>query len=132
MRRMLAATQPCTTLSLKVTVSCYCRADPATKMLTLAVVGDTAIALLKAGAATDKRDLDGYLALDLAPDKEVRRPFCFPIHPFTYKYLLSSLRPCRFRSILNERLKMKASSFNYLSPQKGGIRVEGRAGRVVP
>ncbi|KAH8156913.1 hypothetical protein CIB48_g11336 [Xylaria polymorpha] len=35
--------------------------------------GDTAIALLKAGAATDKRDLDGYLALDLAPDKEVQK-----------------------------------------------------------
>ncbi|KAJ2988012.1 hypothetical protein NUW58_g4199 [Xylaria curta] len=35
--------------------------------------GDTAIALLKAGAATDKRDLDGHLALDLAPDKAVRK-----------------------------------------------------------
>ncbi|KAI0548625.1 hypothetical protein F4679DRAFT_316560 [Xylaria curta] len=35
--------------------------------------GDTAIALLKAGAETDKRDSDGYLALDLAPDKEVRK-----------------------------------------------------------
>ncbi|KAI0443283.1 ankyrin [Xylaria telfairii] len=35
--------------------------------------GDTAIALLKAGAETDKQDSDGYLALDLAPDKEVRK-----------------------------------------------------------
>ncbi|RWA03423.1 hypothetical protein EKO27_g11682, partial [Xylaria grammica] len=35
--------------------------------------GDTAIALLKAGAETDKRDADGYLALELAPDKEVRK-----------------------------------------------------------
>ncbi|GKT63712.1 ankyrin repeat-containing protein [Colletotrichum tofieldiae] len=33
--------------------------------------GDTAMALLKAGAEPDKRDNDGYLALDLAPDKEV-------------------------------------------------------------
>lgn len=31
------------------------------------------MALLKAGAETDKRDSDGYLALDLAPDKEVRK-----------------------------------------------------------
>lgn len=34
-------------------------------------LGDTAVALLKAGAECDKRDNDGYLALDLAPDKEV-------------------------------------------------------------
>jgi 26S proteasome non-ATPase regulatory subunit 10 len=30
------------------------------------------VALLKAGAETDKKDVDGFLALDLAPDKEVR------------------------------------------------------------
>lgn len=36
-------------------------------------LGDTAVALLKAGAETDKKDTDGYLALDLAPDKEVRK-----------------------------------------------------------
>ncbi|KAJ9157280.1 Ankyrin repeat domain-containing protein [Pleurostoma richardsiae] len=35
--------------------------------------GDAAVALLRAGAQTDKKDADGYLALDLAPDKEVRR-----------------------------------------------------------
>ena len=29
------------------------------------------MALLKAGADTDKKDSDGFLALDLAPDKEV-------------------------------------------------------------
>lgn len=34
--------------------------------------GDTAVALLKAGAETDKKDMDGCLAMDLAPDKEVR------------------------------------------------------------
>jgi hypothetical protein len=33
--------------------------------------GDTAVALLKAGAETDKKDMDGFLALDLAPDKDV-------------------------------------------------------------
>lgn len=35
--------------------------------------GDAAVALLKAGAETDKKDVDGCLALDLAPDKDVRR-----------------------------------------------------------
>ncbi len=33
--------------------------------------GDTALVLLKAGAETDKRDVDGNLAIDLAPDKKV-------------------------------------------------------------
>jgi 26S proteasome non-ATPase regulatory subunit 10 len=33
--------------------------------------GDTAVALLKAGAATDKKDNEGFLALDLAPDSQV-------------------------------------------------------------
>ncbi|KJR82609.1 26S proteasome non-ATPase regulatory subunit 10 [Sporothrix schenckii 1099-18] len=35
--------------------------------------GDTAVALLKAGAETEKKDQSGFLALDLAPDKEVRK-----------------------------------------------------------
>ncbi|KEZ41826.1 hypothetical protein SAPIO_CDS6823 [Scedosporium apiospermum] len=35
--------------------------------------GDAAVALLKAGADASKRDNDGMLAIDLAPDKEVRR-----------------------------------------------------------
>lgn len=35
--------------------------------------GDAAVALLKAGVEADKRDLEGKLALDLAPDKEVRK-----------------------------------------------------------
>ncbi|KAL9063409.1 MAG: hypothetical protein Q9161_009479 [Pseudevernia consocians] len=35
--------------------------------------GDTALVLLKAGAETDKRDVDGNLAIDLAPDKKVRQ-----------------------------------------------------------
>ena len=33
--------------------------------------GDTALVLLKAGAETDKKDTDGNLAIDLAPDKKV-------------------------------------------------------------
>jgi 26S proteasome non-ATPase regulatory subunit 10 len=33
--------------------------------------GDTAVALLKAGAETDKKDTDGFLALELAPDAQV-------------------------------------------------------------
>ena len=41
--------------------------------------GDTALVLLKAGAETDKRDVDGNLAIDLAPDKKVNIQFvtCF-------------------------------------------------------
>lgn len=34
--------------------------------------GDTAVELLKAGAATDKEDVDGKQALALAPDDKVR------------------------------------------------------------
>lgn len=34
--------------------------------------GDTALVLLRAGAEMDKRDADGNLAIDLAPDKKVR------------------------------------------------------------
>lgn len=30
--------------------------------------GDTALGLLKAGAETDKKDIDGHLAIELAPD----------------------------------------------------------------
>ncbi|RAL58101.1 hypothetical protein DID88_010381 [Monilinia fructigena] len=35
--------------------------------------GDTAVALLKAGAETDKKDADGFLALELAPDSQVKK-----------------------------------------------------------
>ncbi|KAI9928826.1 hypothetical protein ASPWEDRAFT_105585 [Aspergillus wentii DTO 134E9] len=35
--------------------------------------GDAAITLLKAGAEVDKRDSDGHLAIDLAPDAMVRK-----------------------------------------------------------
>lgn len=33
--------------------------------------GDAAMVLLKAGAETDKRDVDGHLAIELAPDSKV-------------------------------------------------------------
>lgn len=33
--------------------------------------GDAAVTLLKAGADSTKRDRDGLLAIDLAPDREV-------------------------------------------------------------
>ena len=36
--------------------------------------GDAAMALLRAGAESDKRDGDGYLAIDLAPDRQVSVP----------------------------------------------------------
>ena len=35
--------------------------------------GDTAVALLKAGAEFDREDGDGHLAIDLAPDAKVRK-----------------------------------------------------------
>ncbi|TVY37716.1 Ankyrin repeat-containing protein [Lachnellula subtilissima] len=35
--------------------------------------GDTAVALLKAGAETDKKDSDGLTALELAPDAQVKK-----------------------------------------------------------
>jgi len=35
--------------------------------------GDTAVALLKAGAETDKKDSDGFTALELAPDAQVKK-----------------------------------------------------------
>jgi len=56
------------TLSQRVTVSL------SQKALTLSTsdgLGDTAIALLKAGAETDKKDVDGFLAMELAPDAQV-------------------------------------------------------------
>lgn len=37
--------------------------------------GDAAITLLKAGAETDKRDSDGRLAIEMAPDGKVCIPF---------------------------------------------------------
>ena len=33
--------------------------------------GDAAMELLKAGAEYDKEDIDGHLAIQLAPDKQV-------------------------------------------------------------
>ena len=33
--------------------------------------GDAAVAVLKAGAETTKRDVDGHLAIELAPDSKV-------------------------------------------------------------
>ena len=33
--------------------------------------GDVALVLLKAGAEVDKRDSDGHLAIELAPDQKV-------------------------------------------------------------
>ncbi len=35
------------------------------------MIGDAAIALIKAGAETDKKDVDGCLALELAPGNDV-------------------------------------------------------------
>ena len=55
-------------LSLKVMV----RVDPLPPLIILTehLLGDTAVALLKAGAETDKKDADGFLAIELAPDSQ--------------------------------------------------------------
>jgi 26S proteasome non-ATPase regulatory subunit 10 len=44
---------------------------PVNNLLTKFGSGDTAVALLKAGAETDKKDADGFLAMQLAPDAQV-------------------------------------------------------------
>lgn len=38
--------------------------------------GDTAIFIIKAGAETDRKDADGNLAIDLAPDTKVVDALC--------------------------------------------------------
>jgi 26S proteasome non-ATPase regulatory subunit 10 len=43
------------------------------------VAGDTVVALLKEGAETDKKDVDGFLALDLVPDAQVIYPVSLSI-----------------------------------------------------
>lgn len=86
----------------KVTVSCLRRADSTIQGAeTHGLIGDTAIALLQAGAQTDKRDSDGFLALDLAPDKGVRTPYRSPIHLFsTSIYPLNLLNPLQVRKYI--------------------------------
>ena len=45
--------------------------------------GDTALVLLRAGAESDKKDIDGHLALDLAPDKKASlERTCLKSYPF--------------------------------------------------
>ena len=50
-----------------------------------------ALVLLKAGAATDKRDVDGFLPLELAPDDKVR--FCVLRPPHAPRCLFPLLPP---------------------------------------
>jgi len=69
MQRMSRGTPLCTMQLPKVMVNIpLCRID---RIFMLVPLGDAAIALLKAGAGTDIRDLEGRLALELAPDKQV-------------------------------------------------------------
>lgn len=63
--------------------------------------GDAALILLKAGAETDKKDVDGNLAIDLAPDIKVFSIFDL-IPPLTLKQPLSS--PQVLHVFLNENL----------------------------
>ena len=57
--------------------------------------GDTALLLLKSGAVTDKKDVDGHMAIELAPDDKVRfAPYFSPL-PADLNRLKSS--SCRVR-----------------------------------
>ena len=38
--------------------------------------GEAALVLLREGAESDKKDRDGYLAIDMAPDKSVGSSLC--------------------------------------------------------
>jgi len=73
-------------------------------------IGDTAVALIKAGAELDKKDMDGNLALDLAPDKAVCRTFqaetaAFPVgyEETFYVLTLSHIGPEVYRAGVRER-----------------------------
>ena len=73
---MLPVKLLCIMLLLKVMVSFSLRRSGSVKGVNLGLMvetGDTAVALLKAGAETDKKDVDGFLALELAPDAQVRK-----------------------------------------------------------
>ncbi len=64
--------------------------------------GDTAVALLKAGAETDKKDMDGCLALDLAPDKDVSLFQHFAAHDMCECVLISFEGPQIHRTGVRE------------------------------
>jgi 26S proteasome non-ATPase regulatory subunit 10 len=68
-------------------------------------IGDTAVALLKAGVDTDKKDSDGCLALDLAPDRDV----CYPF--FCFMIFADTLLQSRFESLSNARQKRRGLIF---------------------
>jgi 26S proteasome non-ATPase regulatory subunit 10 len=50
-----------------------CRSKPSNSLHTAISEGhgDTAMVLIKAGAEVDKKDVDGHLAIELAPDSKV-------------------------------------------------------------
>lgn len=61
------------------------------------------MALLRAGAETDKKDIDGHLALDLAPDSSV--------NPYSrYYFATFADKSCRSESSSSKVLSEKASS----------------------
>ncbi len=62
--------------------------------------------LLKAGADATKRDRDGFLAIDLAPDREVSGPTRF----LTQERQLTT--PARFADSLSERPRRRVSNYD--------------------
>ena len=80
----LLAIQHCTTVSCNYELLALC----CTANICSAISeghGDTAMALLKAGAETDKKDVDGHLAIDLAPDSKVRHQ----CHTYKFRPLMA-------------------------------------------
>lgn len=73
-------------------------------------IGDTAVALLKAGAETDKKDVDGKLPLELAPDSSVSSDHCKTANRGRIltivgaKIYLSSSRARRYRFIVRKAI----------------------------
>ena len=89
----------CIMLLLKVMVRYHIRRGDSSCSLADLHEGDTAVALLKAGAETDKKDVDGFLAIDLAPDKQVRK-FCM--------LRLSYTNPVRYGNLYSKVQSEKA------------------------
>jgi len=74
--------------------------------------GDTAVALLKAGAETDKKDIDGRLAMELAPDAQVSSSPPPTYLSFRFHPQKSYLTYTRSASTSFEQQKTRAENYN--------------------
>ncbi|GAB1205481.1 hypothetical protein APSETT445_004157 [Aspergillus pseudonomiae] len=68
--------------------------------------GEAAITLLKAGAETDKKDANGTLAIDMAPDTSVSIPFSPAKHPLdTFSGYITNL--VKVRTYIRQTAEME-------------------------